>query len=170
MWKLRNGASSPSQYVIRGLWNVENILNDFPEYIIVYQRRGFLYTWECSPLLDLHQPKWRMETGRIRSVKLCEGRRRSHIRQFLGNNLFHNLTNFRRGMEALPPTLDATLLLKLQKQVGMRLRGIRSLQLIHMILGYWYLKFSMAVSSLLLIRLAKQRMCRQVCIKVTRGC
>ena len=87
----------------------------------------------------------------------------------LSQYLLPNLADFRRGMEALPPTLDVTLLLKLQKQVGMRLKGIRSLQSIHMNSEYWYLRFSMAVSSLL-IKSDKQRMCHQVCIKVIRGC
>ena len=83
--------------------------------------------------------------------------------------LVSNLADFRRGTEALPPTLDATLLLKLQKQVGIQSKSIRSLQLTHMISEYWFLRFSTAVL-LLLIKLAKQRMYRPVCIKVTRGC
>ena len=77
--------------------------------------------------------------------------------------------DFRRNMEALPLTVDGTLLLRLQKQVGMQSNDIHSLRLIHTILGYWYLRFSMA-DWLPPIKLAKQRMCRQVCIRVTKGC
>ena len=68
----------------------------------------------------------------------------SVLRQYL----LSNMADFRRGMEALPRTLDVTLLLKLQKQVGMQLKGIRSLQLIHMVSEYWCLRFSMGISSL----------------------
>ena len=53
--------------------------------------------------------------------------------------------DFRSNTEALPLTLDGTLLLKLRKQAGIQSNDIHSLLLIHTILGYWYLRFSMAV-------------------------